>query len=70
MSLTLTVDVGTQNLAITSQSTVGKPGAKNGNRDRGEILWQSCWIAWSIQHGIYTIQDNVTTDNKETRYNT
>jgi hypothetical protein len=55
---------------LSCPPSVVKPGAKNGNRDRGKILWQSCWIAWSIQHGIYTIQDNVTTDNKETRYNT
>jgi hypothetical protein len=41
---------------------VGKPGAKNGNQDRGGKLWQMCWIALPIQHSIYTIQDNVTTE--------
>jgi hypothetical protein len=46
-------------------SGVGIPGATKGNRDRGKILWQSCWIAWSIQHGIYTVQDNVDIDNEE-----
>jgi hypothetical protein len=43
----------------TEQKPVGKPGAKIGNRDRGVKLWQSCWIARSIQHGIYTAKDNV-----------
>jgi hypothetical protein len=42
---------------------VGKPGAKKGNRDRGESKVKfSGNRALSIQHSIYTIQNNVATE--------